>query len=138
MRRNMPKLAAEKERGATFAKNAAKAEGAHALESGVVMRTLSAGQGAQPKKTDRVRVQYEGRLIDGTVFDSSAAHGGPTELRLDAVIRCWAEGVPHMKIGEKAQLVCPPTLAYGDQGRPPQIPGGATLVFDIELLGMAQ
>jgi FKBP-type peptidyl-prolyl cis-trans isomerase len=81
-------------------------------------------------------VNYQGRLVDGTVFDSSAQHGGPATFPLGKVIRCWTEGVQKLRIGGKAKLSCPSDLAYGDAGRPPQIPGGATLVFEIELLGV--
>lgn len=133
-RRNNPKVTAEKERGEAFAKAAAKEEGALVLPSGVVVRTLKAAVGLGPAASDEVRVTYEGRLIDGTVFDASEKHGGPAQFRLDKVVKCWTEGVQHMKAGSKARLVCPPATAYGDAGRPPQIPGGATLVFDVELL----
>ena len=127
---------APKKRGDAFARKAAAEEGAQVLPSGVVLRTLKPGQGPNPASTDRVRVNYEGKLIDGTKFDASADHGGPAELLLDKVIRCWGEGVPKMKVGEKMRLICPSSVAYGDQGRPPQIPGGATLIFEIELLSL--
>jgi len=135
-RRVNPKVSGEKDRGAAFARKAAAEEGAQVLPSGVVLRTLKPGQGPNPASTDRVRVNYDGKLIDGTKFDASADHGGPAELRLDKVIRCWGEGVPKMKVGEKMRLICPSSVAYGDQGRPPQIPGGATLIFEIELLSL--
>jgi FKBP-type peptidyl-prolyl cis-trans isomerase FkpA len=79
-------------------------------------------------------VHYEGRFTDGKVFDSSIKRNEPAEFTLQDVIGCWTEGVQLMKVGGKAQLVCPPDLAYGDEGRPPQMRGGATLVFDVELL----
>ena len=132
-RRSNPKVNAEKERGKSFAAQAAGEPGAQTLASGAVLRILKPGQGINPKATDLVRVTYQGRLIDGTVFDSSEKHGGPAEFHLDKVIRCWTEGVQRMKVGEQARLICPAAVAYGDQGRPPQIPGGATLIFDIEL-----
>jgi FKBP-type peptidyl-prolyl cis-trans isomerase FkpA len=135
-RRVNPKVTAEKDRGAAFARKAAAEEGAQVLPSGVVVRTLKPGQGPNPAPTDRVRVNYEGKLIDGTKFDASADHGGPAELRLDQVIRCWGDGVPKMRVGEKMRLICPSSVAYGDQGRPPQIPGGATLIFEIDLLSL--
>jgi FKBP-type peptidyl-prolyl cis-trans isomerase FkpA len=84
--------------------------------------------------TSNVKVNYKGTFIDGTEFDSSAKNGQPAEFPLNQVIACWTEGVQKMKVGGKAQLVCPSDIAYGDQGRPPQIPGGATLVFEVELL----
>jgi FKBP-type peptidyl-prolyl cis-trans isomerase len=83
-----------------------------------------------------VKVNYVGKLIDGTVFDSSQSHGGPAQFALKQVISCWTEAVPKMKQGEKARLVCPSSAAYGDQGRPPQISPGATLVFEIELIAV--
>jgi FKBP-type peptidyl-prolyl cis-trans isomerase FkpA len=80
-----------------------------------------------------VKVHYRGTLIDGTEFDSSYKRNAPATFPLGGVIRCWTEGVQLMKVGGKATLVCPSDLAYGDGGRP-SIPGGATLVFEIELL----
>jgi FKBP-type peptidyl-prolyl cis-trans isomerase FkpA len=113
---------------------AAKESGAVKLPSGMVIKPTRPGTGAQPDASDQVKVQYEGRLSDGTVFDSSIKRGEPAVFPLGGVIKCWTEGVGHMKVGEKATLTCPSDLAYGDQGRPPVIPGGATLIFDVELL----
>ena len=81
-----------------------------------------------------MKVHYDGRLPDGTVFDSSRQRGEPAVFPLGGVIRCWTEGVGRMKVGERAVLTCPSDLAYGDRGQPPMIPGGATLIFDVELL----
>jgi FKBP-type peptidyl-prolyl cis-trans isomerase FkpA len=81
-----------------------------------------------------VKVNYRGTLIDGTEFDSSYKRNQPAQFPLSGVIRCWTEGVQKMKVGGKARLVCPSEIAYGDSGRPPTIPGGATLIFEIELL----
>ena len=93
------------------------------------------GTGAvTPQPTDKVKVHYVGRLLDGTEFDSSRKRGQPAEFPLNGVIPCWTEGVGKMKVGEVATLFCPSEIAYGDGGRPPTIPGGATLVFDVELL----
>src|SRR5439155_14647695 len=92
------------------------------------------GSGDAPTATDTVRLNYTGTLTDGTVFDSSAKHGGPATLPLDHVIKCWTEGLQMMKVGGKAKLVCPSDIAYGDQGQPPQIGPAAPLVFEIELL----
>ena len=96
--------------------------------------TIKAGSGASPKATDTVMVHYHGTLVDGKVFDSSVKRGKPISLALNQVIPCWTEGVQRMKVGEKARLVCPSDLAYGDAGRPPTIPPGATLIFEVELL----
>jgi FKBP-type peptidyl-prolyl cis-trans isomerase FkpA len=129
---------AEKKKGQEFADKAAKEEGATKSASGIVQRVLKAGDGKSPTAEDVVKVHYEGRLIDGTVFDSSMKRGQPAEFPLRGVIPCWTESVQKMKIGEKDQIVCPSAVAYGDQGQPPQIPGGATLVFDVELLGIGK
>jgi FKBP-type peptidyl-prolyl cis-trans isomerase FkpA len=126
---------AEKQKAlsAAFLSKAASEPGAEKTESGIVYRELRPGAGASPKATDTVKVNYRGTLVDGTEFDSSYKHGEPAQFPLNGVIKCWTEGVQKMKIGGKSQLVCPSDLAYGDDGRP-GIPGGATLVFEIELL----
>ena len=115
---------------------AAAEPGAQKTASGLVYRELKAGTGASPKKTDTVRVHYRGTLIDGKEFDSSYARNEPAEFPLNMVIPAWTEGVQKMKVGGKSVLVCPANIAYGDRGAPPVIPGGATLVFEIELLGI--
>jgi FKBP-type peptidyl-prolyl cis-trans isomerase FkpA len=99
----------------------------------LIYREVSAGSGASPQATDTVKVHYRGTLIDGTEFDSSYKRNEPAQFPLNQVIPCWTEGVQKMKVGGKARLVCPSSIAYGDQGRP-SIPGGAALLFDIELL----
>jgi FKBP-type peptidyl-prolyl cis-trans isomerase FkpA len=126
----------EKERSADFMAKAAAEPGAVKTDSGLIYHELRAGTGESPKATDTVKVNYRGTLINGAEFDSSYAHKEPAEFPLRGVIRCWTEGVQKMKVGGKAQLVCPSDLAYGDQGRP-GIPGGATLVFEIELLSIS-
>jgi FKBP-type peptidyl-prolyl cis-trans isomerase FkpA len=135
-KRANPLVSATKEKGRAFANGVAREPGAARLPSGVVVRTLLSGAGKAPVATSRVKVSYVGKLIDGTQFDSSAAHGGPAQFPLNGVIPCWTEGVQKMKEGGKARLVCPSSVAYGDQGRQPNIPGGATLVFEIELLSV--
>jgi FKBP-type peptidyl-prolyl cis-trans isomerase len=79
-------------------------------------------------------VNYEGTLIDGTVFDSSIKRGQPAVFNVGAVIPCWSEALMLMKVGGKSHVVCPAELAYGDRGAPPRIRPGSTLVFDIQLL----
>ena len=106
------------------------------LPSGVVYRALREGTGAHPTATDRVTVHYRGTLRDGTEFDSSYTRGAPATFPLHGVIRCWTEGLQEMAVGGRAQLECPPDTAYGETGRPPVIPGGATLRFEVELLGI--
>ncbi len=97
---------------------------------------MKAGTGASPAATDKVKVNYEGKLMDGTVFDSSYKRGQPIEFGLNQVIPCWTEGVQKMKVGGEATLVCPPNIAYGERGAPGAIPPNATLVFKVELLGV--
>lgn len=126
----------EKKAGAEFLTKAAAEKGAVKTDSGLVFSTIKAGNGASPKATDTVKVHYHGTLIDGTVFDSSVQRGQPATFPLNQVIPCWTEGVQKMKVGEKARLVCPSTIAYGDRGAPPKIKPGATLVFEVELLGI--
>src|SRR5688572_303291 len=102
-------------------------------DSGLIYRDLSPGTGPSPTANDTVKVHYRGTLINGTEFDSSYSRNVPAQFPLGGVIPCWTEGVQKMKVGGKARLVCPSDLAYGDAGRP-SIPGGATLVFEVELL----
>lgn len=124
----------EKELSKPYLEKAAAEKGAKKLPSGVIYQEIKAGTGAQPKPTDIVKVHYTGSLIDGKVFDSSVQRGQPAEFPLNQVIPCWTEGVGMMKVGGKAKLTCPSESAYGDKGRPTVIPGGATLIFDVELL----
>jgi FKBP-type peptidyl-prolyl cis-trans isomerase FkpA len=121
---------------ATLDKAAAE-KGAVKTPSGLVYRSLKEGTGPQPKDTDVVRVHYRGTLPDGTEFDSSLKRGEPAEFPLNRVIKCWTEGVQKMKVGGKAKLTCPPDLAYGERGAGGgKIPPNATLVFEVELLGI--
>ena len=113
---------------------AAKEEGAVVTASGLVYRQLQEGKGESPRATDMVRVHYRGTFPDGKEFDSSYKRGQPADFPLNGVIPCWTEGVPMIKTGGKARLICPSDIAYGDEGRPPTIPGGATLIFEVELL----
>ena len=122
--------------GADFAAKAAKEKGAVKTASGLVFRSIVEGKGEKPAATSTVKVNYEGRFVDGKVFDASAKHGGPATFPLNRVIRCWTEGVQMMKVGGKAQLVCPPSIAYGERGAGSAVPPNATLVFDVELLAV--
>ena len=115
---------------------AAKETGAQVTKSGLVYRSLKDGTGASPVATDRVKVHYKGSFPDGKEFDSSYKRGEPTEFPLNGVIPCWTEGVQLMKTGGKAKLTCPSAIAYGQRGAGNVIPPNATLVFEVELLGV--
>lgn len=130
--------AKEKQASAEFLATAAAGKGAQKKPSGLIYTEVAAGTGASPTASDTVKVHYTGKLVDGTVFDSSVQRGQPAEFRVGGVIPCWQEGVQLMKKGGKAQLVCPSDIAYGDAGSPPQIKPGATLVFDVELLDIVK
>lgn len=135
MSRREAASAKEKAGAAAYLAKAAAEPGAVKTDSGLVYRVVTPGTGASPKATDTVKVHYRGTLTNGTEFDSSYKRGQPASFPLNGVVPCWTEGVQKMKVGEKAVLVCPSNLAYGDQGQGP-IPGGATLIFEIELLGI--
>jgi len=131
--RSVRVAAREKTVAAEYLARAAAQTGAVKSVSGMVYQEVAAGTGASPKASDTVKVHYRGTLTDGTEFDSSYARNEPAQFQLQGVIPCWTEGVQKMKVGGKARLVCPSDLAYGDAGNQ-AIPGGAALVFDIELL----
>jgi FKBP-type peptidyl-prolyl cis-trans isomerase FkpA len=115
---------------------AAKESGAVVTPSGLVYRSLKEGSGAAPAATDTVTVHYRGTFPDGKEFDSSYSRGKPAEFPLDRVIKCWTEGVQRMKPGGKAKLTCPPAIAYGERGAGGVVPPNATLVFEVELIGV--
>jgi FKBP-type peptidyl-prolyl cis-trans isomerase len=128
----------EKAEGAAYLAKAAADKDATKTASGLVIKTIKAGTGPNPTAEQQVKVHYEGRFVDGKVFDSSLKRNEPATFPLNGVIPCWTEAMQLMKVGGKAQIVCPSDLAYGDEGRPPQMRGGATLVFDVELLEIAK
>jgi FKBP-type peptidyl-prolyl cis-trans isomerase FkpA len=115
---------------------AAREKGAVKTDSGMVYRALTEGKGASPKATDTVQVRYRGTFPDSKEFDSSYKRGQPTEFPLNRVIKCWTEGVQMMKVGGKAKLTCPPSLAYGEKGAGGVIPPNATLQFEVELIAI--
>jgi len=129
---------AEKKASQAFLDQAAAEKGATKTASGLILITITPGTGASPKATDTVKVNYEGKLTDGTVFDSSVQRGEPVTFPLNKVIKCWTEAVQLMKVGGKSRVICPSDLAYGDKGAPPQIKPGATLVFEVELLSIVK
>lgn len=105
-------------------------------DGGIVKKMIARGEGGCPSKGEQVAVEYEGRLEDGTVFDSSKNHGQPLEISIGTgqVIQGWDQGIIAMELGEKADLVIQSNYGYGDRGSPPKIPGGATLIFTVQLL----
>lgn len=116
---------------------AAKEPGAVVTKTGLVFRSLKDGTGASPTAADTVKVHYKGTFPDGKEFDSSYARGTPIEFPLGRVIPCWTEGVQRIKVGGKAKLTCPSQIAYGERGAGGVIPPNATLLFEVELLGIA-
>ncbi len=113
-------------------------DGGKKTESGLTYKMLKEGTGAKPKATDTVEVHYHGTLIDGTVFDSSVDRGKKVKFPLNRVIKGWTEGLQLLGKGGKIKLVIPSELAYGDHGAPPKIPGGATLIFEVELFDIVK
>ena len=115
---------------------AAKESGALVTASGLVYRSLKDGSGASPKASDTVKVHYRGTFPDGREFDSSYKRGEPIAFPLNGVIKCWTEGLQLMKVGGKAKLTCPSSIAYGARGAGGVIPPNATLQFEVELLAI--
>ena len=103
-------------------------------KSGLQYEVLQEGKGRSPKATDTVRCHYEGRLLDGTIFDSSYQRGEPADFGLNQVIAGWTEGVQLMQEGAKYRFTIPYILAYGESGAGASIPPYATLIFDVELI----
>ncbi len=122
------------EEGTAFLAKNKTVKGVIATASGLQYRVLRQGTGQRPRPSDRVRVNYEGALLDGTVFDSSYQRGQPAEFALNQVIAGWTEGVALMPVGAKYRFWIPASIAYGEKGTPPTIGPNATLVFDVELL----
>lgn len=125
-----------REAGKKFLEENAKAEGVITTPSGLQYKVLVKGEGEVPRKSDKVLVNYEGRLIDGTVFDASTKHGDkPASFRADQVIKGWTEALTMMPVGSKWQLFIPQELAYGERNAG-QIKPYSTLIFDVELVGI--
>ncbi|RMG27074.1 MAG: FKBP-type peptidyl-prolyl cis-trans isomerase [Bacteroidetes bacterium] len=124
-------------RADAFMAENSKKEGVFTLESGLQYKVLVNGEpGPSPTASDQVEVHYEGRLIDGTVFDSSYQRGEPITFGVNGVIQGWTEALQLMKPGDKWQLFIPPQLGYGQRGAPPKIGPNEVLIFDVELLGI--
>ena len=131
------KIAGEaKAAGEAFLAENAKREGVKVTDSGLQYEVIEGTLGQKPKATDKVRVHYEGTLIDGTVFDSSYKRGESIAFGLNQVITGWTEGLQLMSIGSKYKLYIPYHLAYGERGAGANIPPYAALIFTVELLGI--
>ena len=124
------------EAGAAFLARNRTEKGVITTSSGLQYRVLRQGTGRRPLMSERVRVNYQGSLLDGKVFDSSYERGQPAEFSLRSVIAGWTEGLTRMPVGAKYRFWIPSSLAYGERGSPPDIGPNATLVFDVELLAI--
>ena len=123
--------------GKTWLEAKAKEDGVVTLESGLMYKVLRDGDGENPPKASTsCECHYEGKLIDGTVFDSSYERGSPTSFAPNQVIKGWTEAMQLMVEGDKWEMYIPSELGYGDSGSPPKIPGGAPLVFQMEILNI--
>lgn len=130
-------LTKNKAAGEKFLAENAKKEGVVTLPSGLQYKALKTGTGEKPKADDTVICNYRGTLIDGTEFDSSYTRGQPARFAVNRVIKGWTEALQLMPIGSKWELYIPSNLAYGEAGSPPRIGPNSTLVFEVELLGVA-
>ena len=134
-----PSLEARAEAAAFFMESNARADGVETLPSGVQYKVVQSGPegGARPDGNDLVRVDYEGTLIDGRVFDSSFERGAPAVFHLDQVVPGWTEGLRQMSVGDEWILYIPPELGYGERGAGGMIPPNSVLVFRVKLLDVA-
>lgn len=128
------KAMASKEQAIAFLAENKNKPGVVTTASGLQYIVLKEGTGPKPSPTDKVKCDYEGKLIDGTVFDSSVKQGKPIEFTVNGVIRGWTEALQLMNTGSKYRLFIPPDLGYGDQAMGPDIKPGSLLIFDVELL----
>lgn len=128
------KISGDKEAGAKFLEENKKRPGVVTLPSGLQYEIITKGTGPIPKSTDTVKANYAGTLINGTEFDNSYKRGAPITIPVTGVIRGWVEALEMMPVGSKWKLFIPSDLGYGDRGAGGAIPGGAALIFDIELL----
>ncbi len=128
------KAAAAKKQGEVFLAENKTKPGVVTTASGLQYIVLKAGTGAKPIATDKVKCDYEGKLIDGTIFDSSIKNGKPIEFAVNGVIKGWTEALQLMPAGSKYRLFIPSDLAYGDQQMGPDIKSGSTLIFDVDLI----
>jgi FKBP-type peptidyl-prolyl cis-trans isomerase len=131
-------LEIEKEKGRQFLEENKKRKDVQVTESGLQYEVIVMGNGAKPAATDKVKVHYTGSTIDGEIFDSSIPRGEPVEFGLNQVIKGWTEGLQLMPIGSKFKFYIPSDIAYGDRGNSGIIKGGATLIFEVELLDIVK
>ena len=135
----MAKLSAKKQNeSSTFLANNAKKDGVFVTASGLQYKIVEKGKGKSPTSEDKVIAHYTGKLLDGTVFDSSHDRGEPATFPVSGVIKGWQEALPMMKEGGKWQIVVPANLAYGDRGVGNLIGPNETLIFDIELVSISK
>ena len=128
------KIEAQKTAGATFMAENISKEGVKELPGGIQYQVIKEGTGAQPDVSDSVKAHYKGTLLDGNEFDNSFKRGQPFSAPLMALIKGWQVALPQMKEGSHWRLWIPSDLAYGDRGAGSDIPGGATLIFEVELI----
>jgi FKBP-type peptidyl-prolyl cis-trans isomerase FklB len=128
------KINKEKEEGAAFLEKNKSAEGVQTLPSGIQYKILEEGNGPKPLLQDKIKAHYAGSLLNGKEFDSSFRRNQPFDARITQLIKGWQEVLPLMPVGSKWRLWIPSDLGYGDNGAPPNIPGGAVLQFDIQLI----
>jgi FKBP-type peptidyl-prolyl cis-trans isomerase len=134
----MAEAAKAKEEGIKFLAENGKKKGVTTTKSGLQYEVIKEGSGPKPAATDQVQVHYHGTLVNGKVFDSSVERGEPITFPLQGVIKGWTEGVQLMPTGSKFRFFIPSELAYGEQGAGDDIGPGATLIFEVELLGIVK
>lgn len=130
----MKRSAIAKQQSQKFLDTNKSVEGVTTTNSGLQYKVVSEGKGKTPTTADRVTVHYTGKLVDGTVFDSSVQRGQPATFRVNQVIPGWTEALQLMQEGDKWVLFIPYSLGYGERGSPPQIPPFSTLIFEVELI----
>lgn len=136
-KKNEEKADANLKEGQDFLAENAKKEGVISLESGLQYEVITMGAGEKPTATQQVSCHYHGTLINGTVFDSSVQRGTPAAFPLNRVIKGWTEGLQLMPVGSKFRFFIPPSLGYGSRAVSAEIGPNSTLIFDVELLGIA-
>ena len=135
MKRTLESLTSKKN-GEEYLKKNSGEDGVQTTKTGLQYKVIEEGTGKQPNSHSRVKCHYEGRFIDGTVFDSSFKRGEPATFGLDQVIPGWTEGLMLMKVGSKYEFTIPAKLRYGERGIPGHIPGNSVLIFTVELLSI--